>query len=185
MPTRTIRTAEPFEFQDGARRLFEQRIAVALGRARRYGSVAFAAVTAEISADLDLSAVVLAARRPDDRFACFEQPDRDRFALAALGQAATVQASGPDRFSAASAQARELGRRTFADDPAADSRRPPAAGPVFVGGFAFSGDGGSTHEWGSLAPALLVLPEVALVRQSGEARMTCLLYTSPSPRDRS
>ncbi len=179
VPTRAIRTAEPFELQDGALRLFEQRITSALGRARRDGSVAFAALTTAIPADLDLSAVVLAARRPDDRFACFEQPDRERFALAALGQAAIVQASGPDRFAAASAQARELGRRTFADDPAADSRRPPAAGPVFVGGFAFSGDGGSTHEWGSLAPALLVLPEVALVRQSGEARMTLCAEVQP------
>jgi isochorismate synthase len=41
-----------------------------------------------------------------------------------------------------------------------------------VGGFAFADDGGGSPEWSSLPPASLVLPEVALARQGGEARMT-------------
>src|ERR671925_208644 len=62
--------------------------------------------------------------------------------------------------------------RSLGGDPARDPERPPAAGPVFVGGFAFASDGGSSPEWSSLAPASLVLPEVALARRDGEARMT-------------
>ena len=48
-----------------------------------------------------------------------------------------------------------------------------------MGGFAFSGEGGATPEWSSLAPALLVLPEIALVRQWGEARMTVCAEVQP------
>jgi isochorismate synthase len=125
-----------------------------------------------VPAELDLSASVLAARRADDRFFCLEQPDRDGFALASLGGAAVIEAGGRDRFSNAVARVRELGRSTLADDPADDPLSPPAAGPVFVGGFAFADDGGGSPEWSSLAPASLVLPEVALVRQGREARMT-------------
>ncbi|HEX2415240.1 MAG TPA: isochorismate synthase [Thermoleophilaceae bacterium] len=179
MPTRAPSPLQPFVPDDAALSALHRRTSQALAQARRDGSVAFAAVTTTISPDTDLSAAVLAARRREDRFACFEQPDRDGFALAALGQAAVVQASGPGRFAAASGQARELARRTFADDPAGDSRRPPAAGPVFVGGFAFSDDGGASPEWASLAPALLVLPEVALVRQWGEARLTVCAEAQP------
>jgi salicylate biosynthesis isochorismate synthase/menaquinone-specific isochorismate synthase len=43
---------------------------------------------------------------------------------------------------------------------------------VFVGGFAFADDGGSSPEWSGLPPACLVLPDVTLVRQRGEARIT-------------
>jgi isochorismate synthase len=132
-----------------------------------------------VAAELDLSAAVLAARRPDDRYACLEQPDRDGFVLAALGQAAVLDASGPKRFSEVAAAARELGRNAFADDPAKDPSRPPAAGPVFVGGFAFADEGGSSPEWGGLPPASLVLPEVALVGQGGEARMTLTAVVQP------
>jgi salicylate biosynthesis isochorismate synthase/menaquinone-specific isochorismate synthase len=126
-----------------------------------------------------MSAAVLAARRPEDRFACLEQPDRDGFVLAALGQAAVLEAHGPRRFAEVASRARELGRAAVADDPAEDPTRPPAAGPVFVGGFAFADDGGSSPEWSGLPPACLVLPEVTLVRQGGEARMTLCAVVQP------
>jgi hypothetical protein len=86
----------------------------------------------------------LSALRPDDRFACLEQPDRDGFALAALSQAMTIEARGSERFAEVAGRARELARAALADDPAEDPRRPPASGPVFVGGFAFAHDGGSS-----------------------------------------
>jgi isochorismate synthase len=133
---------------------------------------AVASVTVPIRAELDLSAAVFAARRAGDRFACLEQPDRDGFALAALGQALVLEASGAARFAAVASRARELGRSAFTDDPAEDPHRPPACGPVFVGGFAFAHDGGSSPEWSGLPPACLVLPQVALARQGSEARMT-------------
>jgi salicylate biosynthesis isochorismate synthase/menaquinone-specific isochorismate synthase len=148
------------------------RVERALAHARRSGEATLAAVTVPVSPDLDPSAAALAARRRDDRFACLEQPDRDGFALASLGQAVTLEARGPRRFAEVAARARELGRAAFADDPAEDPLRPPPAGPVFVGGFAFADEGGSSPEWSGLPPALLVLPEVALARKGGEARMT-------------
>jgi salicylate biosynthesis isochorismate synthase/menaquinone-specific isochorismate synthase len=161
----------------GVERLRE-RVELALARARRPAGgstapgAAVAAITVPVPAELDLSAAVLAARRPDDRFSCLEQPDRDGFVLAALGQAVLIEARGAERFTEVSARARELAVSATADDLADDPARPPAAGPVFVGGFAFADDGGASPEWAGLPPACLVLPELALVRQGAEARMT-------------
>jgi isochorismate synthase len=138
-----------------------------------------AAVTVPIPPELDLSAAVLGARRPGDRYACLEQPDRDGFVLAGLGQAVVLEARGAGRFAEVAAMARELGRAAFADDPADDPTRPPAAGPVFVGGFAFADDGGSSPEWAGLPPACLVVPELTLVGQGAEARMTLTGLVQP------
>jgi salicylate biosynthesis isochorismate synthase/menaquinone-specific isochorismate synthase len=128
-----------------------------------------------VDAGLDLSAAVFAARRSDDRWFCVEQPDRDGCVRAGLGSAVALEARGPGRFREVSVRARDLGRRAFVDDAAGDPTRPAPAGPVFVGGFAFAADGGASPEWSSLAPASLVLPEVSLARQRGEARMTVAL----------
>jgi isochorismate synthase len=181
LPHTSSRSAHPRSFGVPAPAVerLGTRISAAAERARRSGAPVLAAITVPIEAELDLSAAVLRARRPDDRFACLEQPDRDGFALAALGQAAAIEARGPGRFAEVAAQARELGRSAFADDPAEDSLRPPAAGPVFVGGFAFAHDGGSSPEWSSLAPASLVLPELALSRQGEEARLTLSAVVQP------
>jgi salicylate biosynthesis isochorismate synthase/menaquinone-specific isochorismate synthase len=155
------------------------RVAEALAQARRSGEATLAAATVAIETTLDLSAVVLGARRPTDRFTCLEQPDRDGFVLAGLGQATTLEASGPGRFSEVAARARELGRSACTDDPGEDPARPPAAGPVFLGGFAFADNGGSSPEWSGLPPASLVLPELTLVRQGAEARMTINALVQP------
>jgi salicylate biosynthesis isochorismate synthase/menaquinone-specific isochorismate synthase len=161
------RAQNPFELSAEARETLTQRIHRASARAP-----ALAALTVKLPADLDLSAAVMRARRPDDRFFCFEQPDRDGFALAGLGCAVALQSRGPGRFREVAVRARTLGGGAFVDDPARDADRPAAAGPVFVGGFAFADDGGSTPEWASLAPASLTLPEVSLARHRGQARMT-------------
>jgi salicylate biosynthesis isochorismate synthase len=166
----TTRAApNPFALSEGAQERLARRLEEGLRRARRDRARALAAVTVPIPAELDLSAAVMAARRPEDRYFCFEQPDRDGFALAGLGQAAVLEARGPDRFREVAAAARELGRRAFRDDGDGD---PAGAGPVFVGGFSFAHDGGASPEWSPLAPASLVLPEVSLARHRGEARMT-------------
>src|SRR5215216_3472965 len=157
----------------------EERVSEALSAARRSGRPALAAVTLSIPPELDLSAVVLAARRTGDRYASLEQPNRDGFVLAGLGQAAILEASGAKRFGEVAAAARELGRKAFADDPADDPARPPGAGPVFVGGFAFADDGGSSPEWSGLSPACLVLPDIALSRQGTEARITLTAVVHP------
>ena len=168
-----------FSVPAAAAERLRSRVSAAAMRARRGGGPGLAAITVPVAANADLSAAVLRARRPDDRFSCLEQPERDGFVLAGLGQAAAIEARGPDRFSEVAARARELGRSAFADDPAEDPLRPPAAGPVFVGGFAFADDGGSSPEWSGLAPACLVLPELTLVRQGGEARMTLNAVVQP------
>ncbi len=166
------RTTHPpvFGLPEAARERLRGRIEAAVDRARNESArAALAAVTVPVDPGLDLSAAVLAARRTDDRWFCFEQPDRDGFVLAGLGQAALLQARGPGRFSEVAASARALGRGALADGL---DGGPAASGPVFVGGFAFAEDGGASPEWSSLAPASLVLPEVSLARHRGEARMT-------------
>jgi salicylate biosynthesis isochorismate synthase/menaquinone-specific isochorismate synthase len=162
----------PFALAPGAERLLAERAAEAAAIARREGATAVAAVTVPLPAGLDLAAVVLAARRDGDRFFCLEQPDRRGFALAGLGAAVALEASGPRRFEQAAAAVRGLAACTVADDPGRDPGRPPAAGPVLVGGFAFADAGGAAPEWGSLAPASFALPEVALARYDGQARLT-------------
>ena len=158
---------------DGARReLLERRIRAAVERARRERRPVVASVTAPVSAELDPSTVILRARRPEDRFFCLEQPARDRFALAALGEAARVEAAGDDRFAKTAARCRELQRGALAGEPGGDPSSPPAAGPVWLGGFAFAPEGGETPPWSSLAPAQLLLPEVSIARRGGEARLT-------------
>jgi salicylate biosynthesis isochorismate synthase/menaquinone-specific isochorismate synthase len=170
----TIRAEEPTPFALDAVALqrLERRVEQAVKLARRRGGQAFASVTVAVDATVDLAAAVLAARRADDRFFCFEQPDRDGYAVCGLGAAAVLSERGQDRVPAAVAASRALALRTFADDPAADARRPPGAGPVLVGGFAFAPEGGAAPEWSSLAPAQLVLPQVSVSRQGGEAWLT-------------
>ncbi|MEA2411084.1 MAG: menaquinone-specific isochorismate synthase [Thermoleophilaceae bacterium] len=120
-----------------------------------------ASVTVPLPVEMDVSAAVLAARRPGDRYFCFEQPDRDGFALAGLGAVAVVEGRGSNRFASVAAQCREIAHGLECDEP----------GPAWVGGFAFSPDGGLTPEWSGLAPGQLVLPEVLLRRERGQAWM--------------
>jgi isochorismate synthase len=168
------RTAEsPFGLSASARALLLERVTAA---SRRPHGPLLAGVTVPISPELDLSAAVLAARRADDRFFCFEQPDRDGFALAGLGAAAVVEASGPSRFADAAAACRRWADRTIVGDASAE---PAPFGPVWVGGFAFADDGGMAPEWSSLAAAQLVMPEVALARRGGEARMAVTVAVAP------
>src|SRR5690606_1746425 len=94
-----------------------RRAEQAVAAARRTGETAFASVTQPIPADLDLAAAVLGSRRADDRWFCFEQPDRDGYAVCGLGAAAVVEAAGPDRFAVAARACRTVAARTFADDP--------------------------------------------------------------------
>ena len=173
------RAESPFALSEEAIETLERRVDRALERSRRERAPALAAVTVAIPAELDLSAAVLAARRADDRFFCFEQPDRDGFVLAGLGSAIALESRGPGRFREVAVRARDLGRRAFVDDASRDPDRPAAAGPVFVGGFAFSDEGGATPEWSPLAPASLVLPEISLARHRGEARMTVSVVVQP------
>src|SRR3954469_23294339 len=106
----------PFGLSASARALLRDRVSAA---SRRLHGPVLAGVTVPVPADLELSAAVLAARRADDRFFCFEQPDRDGFALAGLGTAALVSAAGPRRFADAAAAWRRWGGRAVVGGAAA------------------------------------------------------------------
>ena len=169
----------PFALDDAAASTLRGRVERALALARRRSDLAVASITVPLPADVDSSAAVLGGRRGDDRFFCFEQPDRDGSAVCGLGAVAVVRARGRDRFESLVAGCRDLAGRTLAGDPAGDISRPPGSGPVFVGGFAFAPDGGAAPEWSSLDPAQLVMPEVSLSRQGGEARLTVNVGVRP------
>jgi salicylate biosynthesis isochorismate synthase len=143
------------------------RLELAVRRARRSGSEVLASMSLALAGDVDPAAVVCASRRADEPWFVFEQPDRGQAALAGLGQAVCLQASGPERFAQVADHWRDLAAGAVADQ--ADD--PAGEGPVAVGGFAFAHDGGRSPHWRGFTPASLIVPEVAFVRrQNGRER---------------
>jgi salicylate biosynthesis isochorismate synthase/menaquinone-specific isochorismate synthase len=133
-------------------------------------------VTLEAPGDLDVAACVFASRRADDRYFVLEQPDRDGFALGAIGSAWAVEpAPGPDRFSTAAAECLDVGHLAVADHDCDLA----ASGPVWVGGFAFAPNGGATPEWSSLPATLLVLPAVSLAGRGDRVAVTANVVCRP------
>ncbi len=55
---------------------------------------------------------------------------------------------------------------------AADDQLPPGAGPLWVGGMAYSGASAASGPWASLPPALLFLPELLIARSGGRHLLT-------------
>src|SRR5439155_20043304 len=100
---------------------------------------------------------------------CWEEPDREGFAIAALGSVHEAVSRGPGRFADLAIGCAEVTRGRLADEP---SGAPAGAGPVRVGGFAFAPDGGTEPQWSSFPPALMVLPEVSLHRRAGGTHLT-------------
>jgi salicylate biosynthesis isochorismate synthase/menaquinone-specific isochorismate synthase len=142
----------------------ESNLRRAVRQARRSGTPTLAGISLELPRGSDPSELVCASRRPGEPWFAFEQPARGRAALAGLGAAVTLEASGPARFRALTSRWRELAADAVADAPA----RPPGSGLVAFGGFSFAADGGRAPHWRGFAPASLVVPEVAIVRGSGE-----------------
>ena len=66
-------------------------------------------VTAPVDLD-DPTAAVFASRLASDRWFCWEQPDRDGFALATLGSVHEIVSRGPGRFDEVSAELARVGR---------------------------------------------------------------------------
>jgi salicylate biosynthesis isochorismate synthase/menaquinone-specific isochorismate synthase len=145
----------------------------AVRRARRLGRPVLVALTRR--AEGDPSAIVFASRRPGEDWFCFEQPDRDGAALAALGTVARLTASGPGRFGRVASAWRALLANAVVDAPDG----PPGAGPVAVGGFAFAPDGGAVPHWSAFAAADLVVPEIALARRGSDVRLTVCALAEP------
>jgi len=132
-------------------------------------------VTAPIEV-ADPSAAVFASRRADDRWFCWEQADRDGFAIGALGSAHEVVSRGARRFQDVVSACAAISRRRATDEPAA---LPAGAGAVWIGGFAFDPDGGHKPHWASFPPALMVLPELVLHRLAGRTHLTLCAVNEP------
>jgi salicylate biosynthesis isochorismate synthase/menaquinone-specific isochorismate synthase len=112
---------------------------------------------------------VFASRLASDRWFCWEQPDREGFALAGLGSAFEIVSRGPERFADLIGGCAAVIRGRVAAEP---DHLPAGAGPVLCGGFSFDHDGGSSGQWSSFPPALLVLPELSLLRSGGTTWLT-------------
>lgn len=142
---------------------------------RRRGTTLVSA-TAEIAGETDPAAVAFASRLASERWFCWEQPDREGFALAALGAARELVGRGPGRFADVAEDWRRLlsGARIEVPPDA-----PAGAGPVLTGGFAFADDGGAEAQWSSLPPALLVLSEISLLRRGGRCWLTANAILGP------
>jgi isochorismate synthase len=147
----------------------------AVRRARKAGEPVLLGVTTRVGGDVDPSAVVFASRQPGEDWFCFEQPDRDGAALAALGCLTRLQASGEDRFRRLATEWRALTARAVADAPDG----PAGAGLVALGGFAFAPDGGRAPHWAGFAAGDLIVPEVALARRGGDVRLTVAALAAP------
>ncbi len=176
LPARTESTSLVSLSEGDAERL-HARLRSAIARARRTGQPTLATLTVPLPAQLDPSAVACASRRPGEPWFLFEQPDRDRRALACLGEAVELVAGGADRFAELAGRWRELVGHALTDSTDDDAR------PVAVGGFAFAPDGGGSPHWRPFAAARLSVPEVALARHTREGavhtRMTLAALVHP------
>ncbi len=156
----------------------------ALTRARRSGEATLATSTIALSGDTDPSAVACSSRRPGEPWFVLEQPDRGAAALAGLGEAVRLTASGRDRFTSLARRWRELAAGAVEDEQAPIGVR---AGPIALGGFAFSPDGGASPAWAGFEPGSMVVPEVAIRRSAkddgSEASVSLTLAAMLAPDD--
>jgi isochorismate synthase len=152
-----------------------------VSRARASGQATLATFSLELPAQTDPAAVVCASRREGEPWFLLEQPERQRRALACLGEAVELRASGEQRFAELAQRWRALIAAAVSDPP----ERSPGGGPLAVGGFAFAPDGGHSPHWRGFAPASLSVPELALTRieRAGGTRVSMTLATLVAPDD--
>ncbi len=151
----------------------EQRLELALRRSRRAGSSVLVSVTAPLPA-VDPTALVAASRQPGEPWFSLEQPERDGWALAALGAVHELRARGPERFGVLARRWRALAAGALADG----TEGPAGSGLVAVGGFAFAPEDGDSPQWSEFPPASLVVPELALARSGEECTLTVAVRVS-------
>jgi salicylate biosynthesis isochorismate synthase/menaquinone-specific isochorismate synthase len=178
-----------FALSDEDRERLLARLDLAVKRARRSGVQTLATIALGLPPEVDPSAVVCASRREGEAWFVFEQPDRGRAALAALGEVAQLRASGPDRFAAVADRWRRMSAAAVGDPPEGNGGG-VGGGPILLGGFAFAPEGGDAPHWAGFEPASLIVPEVALTRRAGprqgvggngqgEVRMTLAAMACP------
>ncbi|HTP20027.1 MAG TPA: isochorismate synthase [Solirubrobacteraceae bacterium] len=159
---------------DAAVRL-ERRFDAALRQTRATGTPALVSVTAHVDPVVDPTAVAVASRRPGEPWFCLEQPDRDGYAVAAIGSVRVLEAHGADRFSAVARRWSTVASCALADSPDG----PAGSGLLALGGFAFAPDGGGSPRWQGFAPASLVVPELSLARAGDRVSLTLNVDVAP------
>jgi menaquinone-specific isochorismate synthase len=170
----------PFALAEADRERLAARLRLAVHRARRSGRQTLATLSLALPEDVDPAAVICASRRPGEPWFVLEQPDRENAALATLGEARGLQATGSQRFGSVAASWRAL-----SSDAVTDPVEGPGSGPIAVGGFAFAPDGGASPHWAGFRPASLSVPEVAIVRseRAGARTVRLTLAALASPDD--
>jgi salicylate biosynthesis isochorismate synthase len=159
----------------GTLRRLEQRVEAGLRRSRRTGTRSLASVSAVCDRASDPTALAARSRRPGDAWFCFEQPDRDGSALAALGAVWALEERGAERFARVAKRWEALTAAALADAPEGH----PGSGLVALGGFAFAPEGGASPRWEGFAPASLIVPELSLARRARQTWLTVNVQISP------
>jgi salicylate biosynthesis isochorismate synthase/menaquinone-specific isochorismate synthase len=169
----------PFVLTRADRGRLLERLQLAVRRARRSGSQTLATASLSLPAEVDPTAVVCASREAGEPWFAFEQPDRGRAAVAGLGQAIALTASGSERFRGVAGRWQQLSAAAVSEVPDDGA----GGGPVAFGGFAFAPDGGRSPHWAGFAPASLIVPQVLLTRDEregkGGVRLTLAALASP------
>ena len=153
----------------------EELLGTAIRRARGAGAPVLLSACAPTDEVVDPAALLAGSRRPGEHWFCFEQPDREGSALAALGCVRALQASGPGRFGAVNAGWRAL----VHDALCHPSDGPQGSGLVAHGGFAFAPAGGGSRRWAGFEPGSLVIPELSLARHGHRSWLTANLEVAP------
>jgi salicylate biosynthesis isochorismate synthase/menaquinone-specific isochorismate synthase len=153
----------------------ERQLAAGLRRARASGEPALVSVSAAVDGAVDPTAVVAASRRPDEQWFCFEQPDREGSAVAALGSVRALEPSAERRFQEVASAWGTLASAAHCDTPPG----PPGSGLIAAGGFAFAPGGAASPAWSGFAAASLIVPEVSFARRAGETWLTLNAVLAP------
>ena len=174
-------SSSPFALTEADHGRLATRLNDAVRRARRSGRDTLATMSLAMPAGVDPTAVVCASRRPGEPWFAFEQPDRGHAAMAGLGEAVALQGAGAERFATVAERWRALAASAVTND----LDEPAGGGPVAVGGFAFSPDGGCSPHWEGFEPASLIVPEITLTRaeRQGELVVHLTLAALASPDD--
>ncbi len=176
MTTASRATGAPTPWLDSeARARLERRLEAALRRARTHGAPKLASFSVTTGGAIDPTGTIVSSRRPGESWFCFEQPERDRSALATLGVVRKLESQGPGRFADVGRRWQALAASAFTDS----LDRPPGSGLIAVGGFAFAPDGGGSASWDGFPPASLFVPEIALARRGGDGSLTVNVDVAP------
>ena len=120
---------------------------------------------------IDPCATAFASRRADDRWFCWEEPDRDGFAIGAHRQRprGRLPRDGSRSTTCAATRPRSSADR-LADEP---GDLPPRRGAALGRRHGLrADDSAGSGPWSSLPPALLAMPELLLARIGGRHHLT-------------